>query len=258
MQPGRSTPSGPTTQKFQSLSASRSTPLWISSFAIGSRNNTSGRSASFFVVGKYWAVTHRSASSDHIARIYNHSMHAALPFLPALTAEIVLDAFFLHALLKSAHRQQNALCVPHNGPQSQRFEAAMRARNKYMSGTGQEHWAHACDTCTKFKQDEAGRQCELITAISTAGSQMRQTDSLLALWTASASGTRAAHSKMRTACHVDTPWSPLEIITAACICPTSSCAPSVLALRLVRLASELALCQSIVLWKRVFRSPGRP
>lgn len=90
-----------------------------------------------------------SASGETVARIYNagltmeHNPHL-------LTTDIVWNAFYLHALLLDSVRRGIPLFVPHGGKHTNRFNAALDARNGRMVGTGQPHWAHACDECEKI------------------------------------------------------------------------------------------------------------
>ncbi|KAI0703114.1 hypothetical protein C8Q76DRAFT_632028 [Earliella scabrosa] len=67
-----------------------------------------------------------------------------------LTTDIVWNAFYLHALLLDSVRRGIPLFVPHGGKHTNRFNAALDARNGRMVGTGQPHWAHACDECEKI------------------------------------------------------------------------------------------------------------
>ncbi|EJD54206.1 hypothetical protein AURDEDRAFT_51957, partial [Auricularia subglabra TFB-10046 SS5] len=91
-----------------------------------------------------------------------------------LTAEVVLDGFILHALLRDARYRNYELILPHHTPQPQRMDHAMHARNVMMAGTGQAQWAHACDDCMKLKTDADGRTYR-ITACVTDGNTMGHT-----------------------------------------------------------------------------------
>ena len=73
---------------------------------------------------------------------------------------MVLDAFFLNALLRDKAVQGKLLQLPHHGAQNQRFDAQLSARNMRMAGTGQEMWAHACDECMHIYRGEDGQLCK--------------------------------------------------------------------------------------------------
>ncbi|KAI0684068.1 hypothetical protein C8T65DRAFT_594255, partial [Cerioporus squamosus] len=71
-----------------------------------------------------------------------------------LDSDHVWSAFYLHALMLDSARRSEALCLPHRGKQSERFRGALALRNVRMAGTGQLHWAHACDVCEKVNIPE--------------------------------------------------------------------------------------------------------
>ncbi|KAI0712635.1 hypothetical protein C8Q76DRAFT_621583 [Earliella scabrosa] len=89
------------------------------------------------------------ASGDTIARMYNLGVSQD-PDRQELTADIVWNAFYLHALLMHHSRLGLQLNVPHRTKQAERFTQALVSRNEYMVGTRQPHWAHACDDCEKI------------------------------------------------------------------------------------------------------------
>ncbi|KZV90926.1 hypothetical protein EXIGLDRAFT_592899, partial [Exidia glandulosa HHB12029] len=96
------------------------------------------------------------ASSEAIARIYNRSLTQELSETK-LRGALVLEAFFLHALLRFYSQRQGSLTVPHHGKKEHRLDAALHFRNSAMAGTGQPQWAHACNSCMKLKRDPNGR-----------------------------------------------------------------------------------------------------
>ncbi|KAJ6475036.1 hypothetical protein C8R47DRAFT_1293375, partial [Mycena vitilis] len=100
------------------------------------------------------ALAHCSAQS--IARIYNMALSPPTTPIPnssrlshELSEVLVLDAFFLHALLRHKNSRQQSLVLPHGGLQKVRFIQAMDERNYFMAGTGQEMWPHACNGCMR-------------------------------------------------------------------------------------------------------------
>ncbi|KZV81992.1 hypothetical protein EXIGLDRAFT_627672, partial [Exidia glandulosa HHB12029] len=106
-----------------------------------------------------------SVSAERIAIIYNQSMHLSRGYLADLSAEVVMDVFFIGALLRWMARQERTLHVHHHSVQSLRFEEAMKARNRYIAGTGQDQWAHACDGCMKVKTDAMGRRYRITACV---------------------------------------------------------------------------------------------
>lgn len=67
-----------------------------------------------------------------------------------ISGQVVLDAFFLHALLRDKSIHGSTLTVPHHGLQRDRLEDVLMERNIRVAGTGQEMWGHACGTCMKI------------------------------------------------------------------------------------------------------------
>ncbi|KAJ7025987.1 hypothetical protein C8F04DRAFT_966979, partial [Mycena alexandri] len=104
------------------------------------------------------------ASADGIARIYNLALgQSSIPNASRLShnldGELVLDAFFLHAVLRDKSARQSVLSLPHHGPQRRRLDQVQQERNFRMVGTGQEFWAHACNRCMKIYQGTDSNWC---------------------------------------------------------------------------------------------------
>ncbi|KAJ6528498.1 hypothetical protein B0H19DRAFT_1333904 [Mycena capillaripes] len=83
--------------------------------------------------------------TQSIAKIYNMALSPPTTEIPnssrlshELSAALVLDAFFLHALLRHKDTRQELLVLPHDGLQKFRFIQAMDERNLFMAGTGEE------------------------------------------------------------------------------------------------------------------------
>lgn len=95
--------------------------------------------------------------------------------VPKLSGEVVLDAFFIHALLKDAIKNEMVLKVPHRGLHKHRFDQALLERNRRIAGTGQEMWAHACTSCMKIYTDPTGveSKCCVSAATTSADSHGR-------------------------------------------------------------------------------------
>lgn len=96
-------------------------------------------------------------SANNIATVYNYAIAPAgspsrirSHLSDLLSYKAVLDAFFLHALLRDHSRRDVVLYLPHGGPQETRYDAALRVRNDRLRRDGQEMWDHACDDCCKF------------------------------------------------------------------------------------------------------------
>ncbi|KAF9022076.1 hypothetical protein BDZ89DRAFT_956953 [Hymenopellis radicata] len=75
---------------------------------------------------------------------------------PEITQDIVLEAFFLHALLRRCQYDNILLSVPHCGDQAHRLDAALDVANRRMAATGQPQYGHACNRCMKVVKDENG------------------------------------------------------------------------------------------------------
>ncbi|KAH9853344.1 hypothetical protein C2E23DRAFT_728888 [Lenzites betulinus] len=103
------------------------------------------------------------ASADAVARIYNTSQSEDALQTP-LTSENVWNAFYLHSLLLDKSRHGKHLIVPHHGVQAIRFNSVLAERNLSMAGTGQPHWAHACDVCEKIICADADGHANRISA----------------------------------------------------------------------------------------------
>lgn len=115
----------------------------------------------------YLLIATYSASAVGIARIYNLALGSGISNVPnssrlsdLLHVDVVLDAFFLHGLLRDFDKNCCQLSVPHSGLQRHRFDDALDKRNYRMAGTGQEMWAHACNKCMYIYQRDDGNWCK--------------------------------------------------------------------------------------------------
>ncbi|KZO89741.1 hypothetical protein CALVIDRAFT_491440, partial [Calocera viscosa TUFC12733] len=113
-------------------------------------------------------TVHSQSSMAASARIYNTTLaspssHARIPLL---RSEDITIAFNLYSLLLHHNEQHTRLRVPESAPNEiDRLAVAMQDRNRFMAGTGQEQWAHACDLCRKFFERD-GREYMLSCAIT--------------------------------------------------------------------------------------------
>ncbi|KAJ7134925.1 hypothetical protein C8R43DRAFT_1072732 [Mycena crocata] len=97
-------------------------------------------------------MMHSHTSAEGASRIYNAALRTRTSDSEEmLQPHTVWDSFFLHALLRDAVKQDYQLSVPHHGLNNERLNAALKARNARMVGTGQDQWAHACSACMKVK-----------------------------------------------------------------------------------------------------------
>nr|GAT54678.1 predicted protein [Mycena chlorophos] len=102
-------------------------------------------------------------STGNLARLYNAGLaetatrNAASSLLDEVTQTAILDACFMHALLRRAYRYGHFLRLPHAGLQERRFDAAMDLYNTLMAGNGQPQYLHACHDCFKITQDGEGK-----------------------------------------------------------------------------------------------------
>ncbi|KAJ7334052.1 hypothetical protein DFH08DRAFT_785131 [Mycena albidolilacea] len=114
------------------------------------------------------AMTH--ASAEGIARVYNLALgESELPNASRLShkleGELVLNAFFHHAVLCDKSTRHETLRVPHHGSQRHRLDDTLKERNFRMIGTGQEMWAHVCDRCMKVHQGEDGNWYQITAGV---------------------------------------------------------------------------------------------
>ena len=113
------------------------------------------RHSSLLLFGCHLWQSISSASGETIARIYNLSLVSDNQPHP-LTGDVVWNAFYLRSLLDDHARRDALLDLPHGGAHSERFGAALHARNERMAGVGQPHWAHACDDCEQIIRPPPG------------------------------------------------------------------------------------------------------
>jgi hypothetical protein len=71
-----------------------------------------------------------------------------------LMCELVYNGFYLYCLLLDFSEHNMFVCLPHNGSMNERICYGLRIQNKFMAGTGQEHWNHACNVCCVFEEAE--------------------------------------------------------------------------------------------------------
>ncbi|KAJ7336318.1 hypothetical protein DFH08DRAFT_706356, partial [Mycena albidolilacea] len=102
------------------------------------------------------------STSKGIAKVYNLSLahtsedHSASHLKDELEGDLVLEAFFLDAILRDKAHRGLCLSLPHHGLQNHRLDAVLAKRNYIMVGTGQEMWAHTCSRCTRIYEGEDG------------------------------------------------------------------------------------------------------
>ncbi|KAF8580537.1 hypothetical protein K439DRAFT_1648182 [Ramaria rubella] len=92
--------------------------------------------------------------------LFNHYLGcsaSAQSISHSMDGELILDAFFLHALLRNHTRQAFCLTLLHNGGHNDHFTNALNERNFCITGTGQEMWGHACNDCAKMYTGQDGK-----------------------------------------------------------------------------------------------------
>jgi hypothetical protein len=73
--------------------------------------------------------------------------------------EMVWHGFFINSSLRHFTRTQGTLSVDHGGDNRKRLDQVLEQRNRFMAGTGQEMWPHACYDCQKiFMKDGIPRR----------------------------------------------------------------------------------------------------
>ncbi|KAJ7212741.1 hypothetical protein C8J57DRAFT_1604047 [Mycena rebaudengoi] len=114
------------------------------------------------------AMQHASATS--ISRVYNLALGTSdIPNASRLTHQMdydfVIEAFFLHAVLKDKSEQNQILSVPHHGMQNHRLDQALQERNYRIVGTGQEMWGHLCDRCMRVYEGADGNWYQITAGV---------------------------------------------------------------------------------------------
>jgi hypothetical protein len=84
------------------------------------------------------------------AQARRHKLSHDWQFKTSVTTEEVWDAFTILALLDDHQRQNTRLRVPHGSQQSDRYTAAMLARNQRIITHGQDELPHACYGCMRL------------------------------------------------------------------------------------------------------------
>jgi hypothetical protein len=102
------------------------------------------------------AMLFSHTSATNCARLYHHSFSRhnlppfGWPFGFTLKTEHVWDAFIITCLLDDFSRLNAQLIVPNIGPQKDRFNEAMKARNLRFRLLGQPELNHRCEKCTRI------------------------------------------------------------------------------------------------------------
>ncbi|KZT60570.1 hypothetical protein CALCODRAFT_416579, partial [Calocera cornea HHB12733] len=98
-------------------------------------------------------TVHSHSSFTATSKVYNSTLSAPPQHgcdVPHLQPKDIATAFDLYALLLHHHEQRSRLQLPESAANEvDRLAVAMEDRNRFMAGTGQEYWAHACDLCQK-------------------------------------------------------------------------------------------------------------
>lgn len=104
-----------------------------------------------------------SSSATNVAFLFDKALSkepAGLQPRASPSYAVILDCFFLYALLKDCQRSDTALELPHNGDHSDRLTVLMHTRNERIAGTGLDHWNHKCKECFKRVRDSRdGIEC---------------------------------------------------------------------------------------------------
>ncbi|KAF7288473.1 hypothetical protein HMN09_01389500 [Mycena chlorophos] len=114
------------------------------------------------------------APTTNLARSYNSDLGRTSTMMNTrlksdISQSLVMDAVFLHALLRRARRYSPQLELTHRGDNEHRFDTAMDAYNLLMSGTGQPQYAHACLDCFKVFEDPVTGELSFIRGGTTDG-----------------------------------------------------------------------------------------
>jgi CxC5 like cysteine cluster associated with KDZ transposases len=96
-----------------------------------------------------WKSATNCARSYHTALLNHKEPPINWKFGFTLKTDHVYDGFVLLALLEDHRARQSTLVVPHTGNQSDRFKAAMQARNARMRLYSQPEIRHYCSKCMR-------------------------------------------------------------------------------------------------------------
>ncbi|KAJ7222563.1 hypothetical protein GGX14DRAFT_513671 [Mycena pura] len=113
-------------------------------------------------------------STTNLARTYNTDLGRTDTMMLTnlstdISPDIVLDAFFLQALLRRCRRYAKPLLLMHNTEQERRLDSAMEEYNQLMAGTGQPQYTHACHDCLKIYKHPDTDQLTFIRGGTTDG-----------------------------------------------------------------------------------------
>ncbi|KAK7020302.1 hypothetical protein R3P38DRAFT_3194859 [Favolaschia claudopus] len=112
-------------------------------------------------------------SASNWARIYEcglaepspHVRNNKLAFSTTYSSLPTLKTIAAGWNLELRNDDRGILVLPHDeSSQRDRLQPLLAERNKAMEGTGQEHWAHACDLCFIVFEDDAGNLLKMQSA----------------------------------------------------------------------------------------------
>jgi hypothetical protein len=81
----------------------------------------------------------------------------------------VWDSFLILSLLEDCHSRQQALMVPHDGTQKNRFTEAIRARNLRFRLYSQPEIRHYCKKCVRFYHGPDGNVSHMVSVVVIDG-----------------------------------------------------------------------------------------
>lgn len=122
------------------------------------------RSVPSHTTGKVKSHGRDSSSATNIATIYERVLSKRWSTdspNESISCTVILDAFFLHALLLESRRNESPLVLPHHGQSFDRLTARMHERNSETAIHGLHHWTHRCEVCFKdIENQTTGETCE--------------------------------------------------------------------------------------------------
>ncbi len=117
-------------------------------------------------------------SANNCARIYNHTLASSIAYIEnnsqaytaqfdqvqsklngeyklTMTSDQALHGFFLYSLIFHHAENKTSLVLPKATSNiREELNQALNTRNKFMKGTGQELWSHACYKCCIMDKDK--------------------------------------------------------------------------------------------------------
>lgn len=105
-----------------------------------------------------------SVSATNVALVYEQTIsNKAITGSSGgdLSGTMILETFFLYALLQDCAEREEPLELPHQVEQAHRLLRSMNGRNERTGKVGLNHWLHRCEGCFKTVKEVGSEEiCE--------------------------------------------------------------------------------------------------